>query len=48
MSKEGCSSCKNPGKLSNFNFGVVILGSYLFFSSVYGTWKLIEKLISLL
>ena len=47
MSKQGCSSCKNPGKLSNFNLGMVAIGFYITVTSIYGTIKLIERLISL-
>lgn len=42
-----CNECKNPGKLSNFQWGGLLLGVYLLSTSIYGTVKLFEKIISL-
>lgn len=45
--EKNCNECKNPGKLKDFQFGAMFFGSYLLVSSIYGTVKIVEKIISL-
>lgn len=46
MEKE-CNECKNPGKLSDFEIGSVIVGFSILSLSIYGAVTLIQKIISL-
>ena len=41
-----CKSCKQKGP-SNLQIGSIILGFYVLFSSIYGTIKIAEYLISI-
>jgi len=41
----GCKSCKDP--LSKTQKGVLVISVYMFGTSIYGTIKLVEYLISL-
>jgi len=45
--KKGCSSCKNKKKGSQF-IGLMIFSSYMFGTSIYGNYILIQKLINFL
>ncbi len=45
--KSGCKSCKKKG-LSNTDWLMIILSSYILFSSIYGTIKLIKEFMLLL
>jgi hypothetical protein len=40
----GCKSCKDP--LSNTQKWLLVLSFYILFSSIYGTYKLIENLVN--
>jgi hypothetical protein len=44
--KKGCSSCKQNGK-EKFGW-MMVLGTYLFITSIYGNVILIDKLITYL
>jgi hypothetical protein len=44
--KAGCKSCKKKG-ISHTDWLMIILSSYILFSSVYGTIKLIKELMLL-
>jgi len=44
--KSGCKSCKKKG-ISNTDWLMIILSSYILFSSVYGTIKLFKQLMLL-
>lgn len=44
--KSSCKSCKKKG-ISNTDWLMIILSSYILFSSVYGTIKLFKQLMLL-
>ncbi len=40
-----CSSCKSNRPINRVKWGVLILGSYIVFSSVYGTIEIFKIII---
>ena len=45
----GCKTCKNKSNnLKKSSVGIIVFGSYLLFSSVYGTIQLIKYVINYL
>lgn len=46
MPEKECKSCKQKG-ISKGQIGTIILGFYVLFSSVYGTFEIVKYLMSL-
>lgn len=44
--KKECGSCKKKG-LNKSQWGVLVLSSYMFVTSIYGTYILVKRLIEL-
>jgi len=45
--KKGCSSCKNKNKNKYFTW-LVVASTYLFATSIYGSYVLIKKLLEII